>query len=232
MREPKFFFVSALIALTLAVLGLSVRAWTSGAAEPKESSDAGSGSVVQNAPVAEAPQAEKPDKPLPPSTVQPAEDASPAVQAGPTEPTEDSGGGDMILVQNPRYNRDRPLLFDSGEESDNSSCMVCHIDFEEELIARVHLEAGITCMACHGDSLSHRSDEFNITRPDVIWGRAEIEPFCRQCHLQHQHPDKVEAYRKEHLSRRRENGRYVSVDSPCTDCHGKHAITTGEGNFK
>jgi len=238
MRKPKFFVFSALVALTSAVLGLSLRAFTAGAAaEPKEpSAAAASGNVGQNAPPAQAPKTEEPERPSPaPAGQTAAEDAAPAADGGSSssaESDEVSGGGEMILVTNPRYNRDNPLLFDSGHESDNSSCMVCHVDFEEELIARVHLEAGITCMACHGDSLSHRSDEFNITRPDVIWGRAEIEPFCRQCHLQHKHPDKVEVYRKEHLSQRRENGRYVSVDSPCTDCHGKHAITLGEGNFK
>jgi len=141
-------------------------------------------------------------------------------------------GTQMILVENPRFNRDKPVLFDSGLETDNSSCMVCHADFEEEPISAVHLRAGITCMGCHGDSLAHRGDEFNVVKPDVLWGRAEIEPFCKQCHPQHRDPAGVEAYRQKNLGKRRENGRYVRKDSPCTDCHGKHAIVPAEGNFR
>jgi hypothetical protein len=152
-------------------------------------------------------------------------------------PSESTGppsgqGTQMILVENPRFNRDKPVLFDSRLETDNSSCMVCHADFEEEPISAVHLKAGITCMGCHGDSLAHRGDEFNVVKPDVIWGRAEIEPFCKQCHPQHRDPTGVEAYRQKNLGNRRENGRYVRKDSPCTDCHGKHAIVPAEGNFR
>ena len=152
----------------------------------------------------------------------------------PSEPTRSpSGQGTrMILVENPRFNRDKPVLFDRGEETDNSSCMVCHADFEEEPISAVHLRAGITCMGCHGDSLAHRGDEFNVVKPDVMWGRAEIEPFCKQCHPQHRHPAEVETYLQKNLGKRRENGRYVRKDSPCTDCHGKHAIVPPEGNFR
>jgi hypothetical protein len=125
-----------------------------------------------------------------------------------------------------------PALFDSGYEKDNQSCLVCHIDLQDELISSAHLRAGITCMGCHGDSDVHRADEYNIMRPDVIWGRAEMEPFCKQCHKQHMHPEKVEEFRQQWLDKRRPNGRWVQQESVCTDCHGNHAIVTGEGNFK
>ncbi len=124
------------------------------------------------------------------------------------------------------------VLYDSGYEEDNSSCMVCHIDFETEKISLVHLDAGLTCMACHGDSDDHRSDEFNIVRPDVIWGRAELDDFCKQCHKKHKHPEEVEAFHQEWDARRRPNGRYVEPESVCMDCHGDHAIMLAEGQFK
>ncbi|GAB4134168.1 MAG: hypothetical protein Kow0040_17470 [Thermogutta sp.] len=231
MRKRKLFIYSALAALSLAAMGVFLRAFPLGAAAdtPGPSSvPAADGATAQTPSTGSA----ENQHPQPSSPAADGDASSPAGADASSPSDTPTRGGGMILVRNPRYNHDKPLLFDSGEESDNSSCMVCHIDFEEEPISRVHLKAGITCMACHGDSMTHRGDEFNITRPDVIWGRAEIEPFCRQCHLQHKHPDKVEAYRKEHLSERRANGRYVSLDSPCTDCHGKHAITVGEGNFK
>lgn len=127
---------------------------------------------------------------------------------------------------------DDAVLYDSGYEEDNSSCMVCHIDFEAEEISLIHLDAGLTCMACHGDSDDHRSDEFNVVRPDVIWGRTEQDAFCMQCHKQHKDPEKVEAFHQEWDARRRPNGRYVEPESVCMDCHGNHAITLAEGQFK
>jgi hypothetical protein len=144
----------------------------------------------------------------------------------------EADGSAMILVDNPLYNEQEPLLFDSGYAEDNSSCLVCHIDFQDELISAAHQKAGITCMACHGDSLTHSGDEFNITRPDVIWGRAEIGGFCKQCHVKHKMPKAVEKFRAEWLSKRRPNGRMILPDSVCTDCHGEHAIVVAEGDFK
>ena len=132
----------------------------------------------------------------------------------------------------PAFNEKKPLLFDSGYEKDNESCMVCHIDFKEEKISAVHLKEGVTCMACHGDSDTHRSDEYNIIRPDVLWGRAEMKGFCRQCHRRHKKPEKVAAFRKEWEDKRRANGRWVLEDSVCLDCHGRHAIVLAEGTFK
>jgi len=148
------------------------------------------------------------------------------------QPAVDTTEDKMIPVKNPLYNAKKPLLFDSGYAEDNSSCMVCHIDFQEEPISSVHEENEITCMACHGDSVTHSGDEFNITRPDVIWGRAEIAAFCRQCHKKHKKPDAVKEFRDEWLSKRRPNGRVVLEDSVCTDCHGKHAIVGEEGDFR
>lgn len=124
------------------------------------------------------------------------------------------------------------VLYDSGVEEDNASCMICHIDFEKEPIASQHLEAGITCMACHGDSEVHRADEYNIMTPDVIWGRGEIDAFCKQCHQQHKYPKKVEAFLAQWESKRRPNGRWIETQSVCTDCHGKHAIVGEEGDFR
>ena len=136
-------------------------------------------------------------------------------------------------VKNSIFNTKVPVLFDSGYEEDNSSCMVCHADFAMEQISSIHMEAGMTCMACHGDSEVHRADEYNIIRPDVIWGRAEMMPFCKQCHPKHKDLSKVKEFLAQWNSKRRENGRWVTEDSVCTDCHGKHAIVTQkEGDFK
>lgn len=145
---------------------------------------------------------------------------------------DDPPGGEAAAVSEAAAAIDDAVLYDSGYEEDNASCMVCHIDFETEEISLVHLDAGLTCMACHGDSDDHRSDEFNIVRPDVLWGRAEMEAFCMQCHKKHKYPEKVEAFHAEWDSRRRPNGRLIEPESACMDCRGNHAIILAEGQFK
>jgi len=123
-------------------------------------------------------------------------------------------------------------LYDSGYLEDNDSCLVCHIDFEKEKIVAEHLEHGVTCAGCHGDSEAHRGDEWNVVRPDVIWGRAEIDDFCKQCHAKHKKSKAYDAFVAKWIDRRRVTGRYVTKDSVCTDCHGRHAIIIGENEFK
>ena len=161
--------------------------------------------------------------------------AKPACPAEKKSPAErKKGHTHYAMVKNPAFCIKSPVLFDSGDEEDNSSCFVCHADFAEEKISTVHMEeAEMTCMACHGDSETHRADEYNTIRPDVLWGRGEMAAFCSQCHPKHKHPDKVEAFRKDHFSQRMPNGRWIDETSACLDCHGKHAITSGkEGEFK
>jgi len=72
-----------------------------------------------------------------------------------------------------------------------------------------------------------------MTKPDVLFGRVEVDPFCEKCHGPHKNPEEVEAFRERWAGKPRPNGRAVLPDSPCTDCHGKHviirtALTTGQ----
>ena len=156
------------------------------------------------------------------------------VPADPPEaaPVPDKTPAQTAKTAGPTARKKEAVLYDSGVEEDNASCLVCHLDFEKELIVAQHLEAGITCMACHGDSDVHRADEFNVMTPDVIWGRAEIDPFCKQCHQEHKHPKKVEAFLDQWESKRRPNRRWIERESVCTDCHGNHAIAGEEGDFR
>ncbi len=109
-------------------------------------------------------------------------------------------------------------------DADNSLCLVCHIDFDGEELTLQHVKRGLTCESCHGPSDAHMSDEMANTKPDVLYGRAEVEPLCRKCHGKHRSPEAVEAFRQKWLGKHRPNGRSVQDDSPCTDCHGKHVI--------
>jgi hypothetical protein len=113
---------------------------------------------------------------------------------------------------------------DTGGLQDNSTCLVCHIDLETEDLVAAHLKGGIVCASCHGNSETHRSDELNITKPDMLFGRSEIRAFCKSCHPTHKSGTQYQAFVKEWSGRRRPNGRMVLADSICTDCHGNHVI--------
>jgi len=118
------------------------------------------------------------------------------------------------------------VLRDTGGQTDNSACMVCHMDFADEPMAAKHLDAKIVCASCHGRSEAHGGDESNITTPDVTFGRAEIGPFCKTCHPKHKTGKEYDVFIKKWRGKRRPNGRMVLDNSVCTDCDGNHAILT------
>ena len=64
----------------------------------------------------------------------------------------------------------------------NPFCAACHYGFDEEELALNHELAGIGCERCHGESERHRSDEDNITPPEIMYPRAKINPTCMMCH--------------------------------------------------
>ena len=109
-------------------------------------------------------------------------------------------------------------------KADNAECLVCHMDFKNELIAIRHEEGGVGCTYCHGPSLAHGDDESNIVKPDVLFGREEISDYCKKCHEVHIKNAKYNAFVKKWHGERRPNGRFVADDSPCTDCHGMHSV--------
>jgi hypothetical protein len=99
-----------------------------------------------------------------------------------------------------------------------------------------HLDVGVTCDACHGASVEHMHDEMLMTKPDLLFGRSEVEKMCSTCHKpggerevfgrqDHKDPAAVEAFFQKWTGRICPNGRAVTKDSVCTDCHGTHNIT-------
>jgi hypothetical protein len=124
------------------------------------------------------------------------------------------------------------------EKSDgNGKCYVCHPGLKQEDITTAHLEMDITCDNCHGPSIEHMHDEMLMTKPDLLFGRSEVDKMCSNptCHrssgergiygrVDHKEQQKIEAFFKQWQGRTRQNGRAVTVDSVCTDCHGKHNL--------
>ena len=116
---------------------------------------------------------------------------------------------------------------DGGEKAasnSNSLCYVCHLDLQTERITTDHLAQGIGCVSCHGASVHHMHDEMLMTKPDILYGRTEVDPMCKLCHPAHKDANAVAAFIREWAGRTRPNGRAVTDESICTDCHGTHNI--------
>ncbi len=110
---------------------------------------------------------------------------------------------------------------------DNSMCLTCHINFEKEEVASTHLKKGITCAHCHGVSRDHMNDEEAAAKPDILFGRTEVEPACRKCHQSHKNPEAVSKFLAEWKGKRRPHGRLILSNAVCTDCHGLHRLPRG-----
>ncbi|MBW8040980.1 MAG: DUF1080 domain-containing protein [Planctomycetes bacterium] len=125
----------------------------------------------------------------------------------------------------------------SEKSGGNSKCYVCHASLKTEDITTIHLDMDITCDQCHGPSIEHMHDEMLMTKPDLLFGRAEVQKMCsnpmchkpggdrsvygRQDHMDH---EAVKAFLKKWLHRVRPNGRFITSKAVCTDCHGTHNI--------
>ena len=68
----------------------------------------------------------------------------------------------------------------------NDFCSACHYGFADEELALDHMLAGIGCERCHGESERHRSDEDNVTPPEIMYSKAKINPTCMMCHPRQQ----------------------------------------------
>jgi len=102
----------------------------------------------------------------------------------------------------------------------NLFCSACHYAFGDEELALNHERAGIGCERCHGESERHRSDEDNITPPEIMYPKAKINPTCMMCH-----PRGKIKHVSDHASLLA--GAETIFDKStgqkqyCTDCHGK-----------
>ena len=109
----------------------------------------------------------------------------------------------------------------------NPFCRACHLDLDEEELALDHELAGIGCERCHGESLRHRSDEANVTPPELMYPKERINPTCMMCHPRHDinHVKDHQAILEAGLSVFQETPSGADAKKYCTDCHGqKHRM--------
>ncbi|UCD49285.1 MAG: hypothetical protein JSW27_17350 [Phycisphaerales bacterium] len=109
----------------------------------------------------------------------------------------------------------------------NPFCKACHLDFDEDELALNHEIAGIGCERCHGESLKHRSDEANITPPQLMYPKERINPSCMMCHPRHEirHVEDHQTILEAGLSVfETEEASCDDKDAKkyCIDCHGPH----------
>jgi hypothetical protein len=102
----------------------------------------------------------------------------------------------------------------------NPFCSACHYAFGEEELAFNHEMVGIGCERCHGESERHRSDEDNITPPEIMYPKAKINPTCMICHprgkIKH-----VSLHASFLAGAETIFDKSDSQKKHCTDCHGK-----------
>ncbi len=113
----------------------------------------------------------------------------------------------------------------AGSFTANQFCKACHFDFDEEEMVLDHKAAGIGCERCHGESLRHRSDEANLTPPELMYPKERINPTCMMCHPRHtiRHVENHQPILETGLS-------VFETQEPdesdhakyCTNCHGPH----------
>ena len=127
----------------------------------------------------------------------------------------------------PKWKVTRPDPSKETEPADNSYCLVCHVNLEEEELVSYHRPKGVGCETCHGFSDDHSSDEDNLTAPEIMWAKARINPRCMTCHPKHEllasedggdsHEEVLARWSKP-PKEEDEGERY------CIDCHGDHHI--------
>ena len=111
----------------------------------------------------------------------------------------------------------------------NPFCRACHLDFDDEHLAVTHETAGIGCERCHGESLPHRSDEANVTPPDLMWPKERINPMCMMCHPRHEIEDVTahDAVLETAASIFEMEPTEQKAKAYCMDCHGRtHRMQT------
>lgn len=113
------------------------------------------------------------------------------------------------------------------ENVDNRLCLDCHTNFATEEISAKHFKKGFGCAACHGDSIAHGEDEANVIKPDVVFGRTEITPFCKMCHPTHITSEEYDKFVKKWRGQYRPTGVMLLDDATCMDCHGLHVRMDG-----
>jgi predicted CXXCH cytochrome family protein len=123
--------------------------------------------------------------------------------------------------------------------SQRNSCIECHRELEDELLAPtetfkidIHQQFGLSCVGCHGGNSAE--EDIDLAKDESFKGvpeRSDIPEFCASCHsdsnyMRRFNPslrvDQLAIYRtSEHGQLFKKGDKKVAV---CTDCHATHGI--------
>lgn len=104
--------------------------------------------------------------------------------------------------------------------ADNTSCYVCHGNYNGEELVAQHAAGNVGCIDCHGPSVAHRNDEDHRTPPDKMFAAKDIGTMCGKCHETHDAPAAKVVARWQEKCPARTNPKEML----CTDCHGEHRL--------
>jgi hypothetical protein len=90
--------------------------------------------------------------------------------------------GSVTFVPPPIVQAAEEKAEEQREPADNSYCYACHVNYQDEKLTAVHEPVGVGCETCHGPSIEHSGDEDNITPPDRMFPKPEINAYCVTCH--------------------------------------------------
>ena len=98
-------------------------------------------------------------------------------------------------------------------------CAPCHSEQVADLQTHTHFQKGLSCDACHGPSVKHRTSTGAVS-PDRVAAPDEVPALCGGCHAGQQ---------KEFLQSK--HGALVMARSKvkaanCATCHGVHNLRT------
>lgn len=96
-----------------------------------------------------------------------------------------------------------------------SNCLICHLQYEEQLGNGAHGEAGVVCESCHGESRGHLDDEHNNVKPDRVFTDETVAGLCAECHA-----DSAATYALTAGKRRKDRA------PACHICHGSHRVVS------
>ena len=104
-----------------------------------------------------------------------------------------------------------------SDPADNSYCDVCHLNYQQEKLAKTHKKAGVGCETCHGISDKHSEDEDNVIPPDILYGKDQVMALCMACH------EKAKLVKEDNHDELFSDE--ADPEDTCADCHGeKHRL--------
>ena len=110
-----------------------------------------------------------------------------------------------------------PLLGQKTQEY----CAPCHAEQLGDFETHPHAAKGLSCDACHGTSVKHRTTTGGAP-PDRVAAPDEVPALCGTCHP---------AEKKDYLTTKHATlvmSRAAAKSANCATCHGVHALRTAK----